>query len=267
MQCEKIPIGSRGAVLHTYFLDGSPEMPSGDKRPCIVICPGGAYRFTSDREAEPIALSFAARGFHVCVLRYPCAPGAHFPDALCALGGAVAWVRANAARYAVDPRQISVCGFSAGGHLAASLGVYWGEPFLADLTGVAATDMRPDKMVLCYPVITADEYAHKGSIDNLMGEDSDAPRRKIASLEQHVKPTTPPAFLWHTLTDPAVPVENTLLFAAALRKAGVPFELHVYSIGGHGLALATPLTANREGHGVQPECAGWLDLAADWLRR
>lgn len=267
MQCENISLGNRGAVLHTYFLEQSPEIRCSDKRPCVVVCPGGAYRYTSDREAEPVALAFAARGIHACVLRYPCAPEAHFPDALCALGSALVWIRAHAAQYAIDARQISVCGFSAGGHLAASLGVYWSEPFLSDLVGEAATEMRPDKMILCYPVITAGEYAHKGSIDNLLGADLGASRRDIASLEQHVKPTTPPAFLWHTLADSAVPVENTLLFAGALRKAGVPFELHVYSAGDHGLSLATPLTANREGHGVQPECAGWFDLAVNWLLR
>ena len=224
-------------------------------------------RFKIDSgEAEPIAMALCGRGFHACVLRYPCAP-ARFPAALCALAEAVAWVRAGAAENHVDPRQISVCGFSAGGHLAGSLGVFWNAPFLAAETGLVPQDMRPDKMVLCYPVITGGEFAHKGSFDNLLGADADAARRAEVSLEQHVTQDTPPAFLWHTYTDPGVPVENTMLFAMALRRAGVPFESHIYSVGGHGLSLANELTENTAGAGVQAECTGWVDLAAGWLRR
>ncbi len=266
MKCEQISLGVQGAVLHTYFLDASPELRCGERRPCVVICPGGGYEYTSDREAEPIALAFAARGLHACVLRYPCAP-ARFPAALCALAQAVAWVRAHAGENHVDPAGVSVCGFSAGGHLAGSLGVFWNEPFLARETGLSPDVMRPDKMVLGYPVITGGEFAHKGSFDNLLGEDADEARRAAVSLEKCVSAQTPPAFLWHTYTDPAVPVENTLLMAGALRRAGVPFELHIYSIGTHGLALASPLTANMQGYGVQPECTGWVELAASWLTR
>ena len=190
-----------------------------------------------------------------------------YSAALRALAEAVAWVRAGAAENHVDPRQISVCGFSAGGHLAGSLGVFWNAPFLAAETGLAPQDMRPDKMVLCYPVITGGEFAHKGSFDNLLGADADAARRAEVSLEQHVTQDTPPAFLWHTYTDPGVPVENTMLFAMALRRAGVPFESHIYSVGGHGLSLANELTENTAGAGVQAECTGWVNLAAGWLRR
>ena len=222
--------------------------------------------FTSDREAEPIAMAFGARGFHTCVLRYPCAP-ARFPAALCALAGAVAWVRGHAQELHADPGQIAVCGFSAGGHLAGSLGVFWNEPFLAQQTGLAPDAVRPDKMVLCYPVITSGAFAHTGSFDNLLGEDADAARRAELSLECRVTADTPPAFLWHTYTDPDVPVENTLLFALALRRAGVPFESHIYSVGVHGLALANELTKNAGGNAVQPACTGWVELAAQWLRR
>ena len=176
MKCERIPLGAQGAYLDTYFLADSPELKAGACRPAVVVCPGGGYAYTSDREAEPIALALCARGFHACVLRYPCAP-ARFPAALRALAEAVAWVRAGAAENHVDPRQISVCGFSAGGHLAGSLGVFWNAPFLAAETGLAPQDMRPDKMVLCYPVITGGEFAHKGSFDNLLGADADAARR------------------------------------------------------------------------------------------
>lgn len=266
MRCERIALGAENAWLDTYFLDASPEMPAGDCRPVVIVCPGGAYSYTSDREAEPIALALCARGFHACVLRYPCAP-VRFPAALCALARAAAWVRGHAQEYHADAKAVSVIGFSAGGHLAGSLGVFWNTPFLSRETGLAPEQMRPNKMVLCYPVITGGAFAHKGSFDNLLGADADDARRAEVSLEEHVTADTPPTFLWHTCTDPGVPVENTMLFAGALRRAGVPFEAHIYSVGGHGLSLATPQTANSAGFGAQPECAGWMDLAADWLRR
>lgn len=266
MICKRVELAQKGAYLDTYFQEPSPEIKCSVLRPAVVICPGGAYAFTSDREAEPVALSFAARGFQACVLRYPVAP-ARFPAALCALAQAVAFVRENAAPYAVDPQQISVCGFSAGGHLAGSLGVFWNEPFLAAQTGLAPAQMRPNRMVLCYPVITGGSFAHKGSFDNLLGQDADAAARARLSLEQCVTPDTPPAFLWHTVTDEAVPVENSMLFAMALRKAGVPFEAHLYAKGTHGLALANALTENPSGAGVQAECTGWLELAAAWLKQ
>lgn len=265
MRCERVELGG-GAWLETYFLDASPELKASACRPVAVVCPGGGYAYRSDREGEPIALALCARGFHACVAHYPVAP-ARFPEALCALARAVAWVRAHAQEIHADAGQVSVCGFSAGGHLAGSLGVFWNAPFLAEAAGLAPEQMRPDKMVLCYPVITGGKFAHKGSFDNLLGEDAGDARRAELSLERCVTPDTPPTFLWHTVTDPAVPVENSLMFATKLQSAGVPFEMHLYSVGGHGLALATRTTENMEGAGVQEECAGWLDLAADWLRR
>lgn len=266
MKCERIPLGADNAWMDTYFLDASPELAAGDCRPVVLICPGGAYAHTSDREAEPIALALCARGFHTGVVRYPCAP-ARFPAALCALARAVAWMRANAKSFYADASRIAVCGFSAGGHLAGSLGAFWNAPFLAEETGLSPHEMRPDRVVLCYPVVTGGAFAHKRSIDNLLGEDAGAARRAEVSLEQQVTGDFPPTFLWHTCTDPAVPVENSLLLLTALRRAGVPLEAHLYSVGGHGLALASRLTENREGKGTQPECAGWMDLAAAWLLR
>ena len=224
-------------------------------RPAVIVCPGGGYAYVADGEAEPIAMALCGRGFHACVLRYPCAP-ARFPAALCALAEAVAWVRAGAAENHVDPRQISVCGFSAGGHLAGSLGVFWNAPFLAAETGLVPQDMRPDKMVLCYPVITGGEFAHKGSFDNLLGADADAARRAEVSLEQHVTANTPPAFLWHTWTDQSVPAENSLLLAQALKKAGVSLEMHIYPSGRHGLSLATEEVSDSTGDCLVPQLSG-----------
>lgn len=267
MNCQRIPIGTEGAVLETYFLDESRELRNSSSRPVIVICPGGGYAFCSDREAEPIALAFCARGFHACVLRYPCAP-TRFPAQLTALAQSVAWLRSNAEQNHVDAQEITVCGFSAGGHLAASLGVFWNSDFLRRQTGLLPEQVRPNRMVLGYPVITSGEFLAEETFRNLLGERfDDAEARELVSLEKAVTNNTPPTFLWCTSCDAVVPVESSLFFAAALRRAGVPFEAHFYSVGRHGLALANEVTENAQGVGVEPACAGWVELAADWLRR
>lgn len=135
------------AQLYTYFPDYSPEMTAGQKRPLLLICPGGGYELTSDREAEPVALQWNAMGFHAAVLRYSCAP-AVFPTALEELARAVALLRGRAAEFRIDPEKIIVAGFSAGGHLAASLGVFWDKQFLSELTGLTAGQMKPNGLIL-----------------------------------------------------------------------------------------------------------------------
>ncbi len=222
----------------------------------------------SDREGEPIALAFCARGFSAAVLHYPCAP-ARFPSQLLAAAEAMAWMRTHGRENHMDPDRISIAGFSAGGHLAASLGVLWHRPFVAEALGVPNQMLRPHRLILGYPVITCGEFCHRQSMENLLGQDgwSDPRLRQLISLEKQVSPQTPPTFLWHTSTDPVVPVENTMVFFMALRSAGVPVEAHIYGAGGHGLALANGVTESPRGEELQPACAGWIDLAADWLLR
>ena len=262
MNCKRIDLPRQNGFLELYLPSNSHKLDTNYRRPMVLICPGGGYVYTSDREADPIALSFCTRGFAACVLRYPVKP-ARYPASLLSAAYAVAWLRRNAEDCEIDPNRIFICGFSAGGHLAASLGVFWNSPELQAATGLSAEEMRPNKQVLCYPVITSGPFAHRASFDNLLigREDADTLREKL-SLENQVSADTPPTFLWHTYTDPAVPVENTLLFANALRRAEVPFELHIYSVGNHGLSLATEETGS-----PQPECTGWLQLAADWMLR
>jgi len=270
MKCTRIVLEGYNATLDTYFLDESPEMTNSHLRPLVLVCPGGGYSFCSDREAEPIALAFASRGFHAAVLRYPVEP-ARFPDALCSLGAAMLWLRAHAAENRIDVEKITVTGYSAGGHLAASLGVFWNKPFLSEKLGCAPEQLRPANLVLSYPVITGGEFAHRNSFNRLVGEDASQETLEFVSLEKQVTGDVPPTFLWHTYTDELVPVENSLLFATALRKASVPFELHIYSLGEHGLSLANEVTeqpvAPTHGTRVCLPCAGWIDLAAAWLRR
>lgn len=263
-------ISFRGHVarLATYFLDNSPEIDSGRIRPVVVVCPGGGYEMTSDREAEAVAVQFCARGYHAAVLRYSCSPeGARYPVALCQLSLAVAWLRENCKLYHLDPDRIVTAGFSAGGHLAANLGVAWQESFLDGLTGTVREQRKPNGQILGYPVISSEPWANQETTDHLLGPCPASELLEAVSLERHVTGQTPPTFLWHTYTDDTVPVENSFLFASALRKAGVSLELHIYPRGIHGLGLANEETKNRLGLGVQRECQNWIDMAGGWISR
>jgi acetyl esterase/lipase len=254
-----------GARLITYIQDYSPALAI-DKRPLILICPGGGYGRTSDRESEPMAMAFLAMGYHVAVLRYSCAP-ATFPTSLLELASAMVLLRDKAEEWHIDAEKIVVQGCSAGGHLAASLGVFWDEDFLTEKLGLEGPDreiLKPYGMLLCYPVITSGEYAHKGSFENLLGSRREELAEQV-SLEKHVSYKTPKTFIWHTFTDNSVPVENSLLFVSALKKAGIPTEFHMYPVGAHGLALANHLTETGDGRAVQNECTSWLGLAQVWL--
>ncbi len=258
----------QSAPLTLYCLDNSPEIDPERRRPVILICPGGAYRFTSDREAEAVAVQMNAMGFHAAILRYSCAP-ARYPEALCQLARCAAFLRENAQRYAIDPQRVYVMGFSAGGHLAGSLGVFWDSPALAERVGLPCETFRPDRLILCYPVITSDELGHQESFENLTGckrEENPELWDKL-SLENQVTPSVPQTFLWHTVEDGSVPVENSLRFASALRRCGVGFELHLYQHGGHGLSLATEeITCKATGYPLQPNCQSWLSLLKTWLK-
>ncbi|MDC7241593.1 MAG: alpha/beta hydrolase [Spirochaetales bacterium] len=235
-------------------------------KPCILICPGGGYTRTSPREAEPVAMAYNREGFHALILHYRVAPHRH-PQPLLDLSNTMALLRQNAGDLGVDPERIAVCGFSAGGHLTASLGVFWDREYLQN--GICSSPglNRPDALILSYPVITSGEHAHRGSFENLLGEEAAPSDLEKMSLEKQAGPQTPPCFIWHTADDQAVPVENSLLFAGALRKKDIPFELHIYPSGPHGLSLATKETDESEdGSMTIPHVAGWLDLSARWFR-
>lgn len=267
---ETFPIQVEGSLpdtkLITYIQDYYEEIDIRT-RPLVLICPGGAYAYTSPREAEAFAMQFLAMGCHAAVLKYSCAP-AVYPTALTELATSIALIRRNALEWHVD--NVIVLGCSAGGHLAASMGVFWEENFLAEAVGIKGSDhslLRPDGMILCYPVITSGEFAHRGSMDNLLGPErcKDEEWLDKMSLEKHVSSKTPQAFIWHTFTDGAVPVENSLMFVSALRKAGVNTEFHMYPVGGHGLGLANHLTQNLAGTAIQKECTTWISLAKTWI--
>ncbi|MGN0140734.1 MAG: alpha/beta hydrolase [Roseburia sp.] len=252
-----------GAKLCTYILDNSEEIEI-KKRPLILMCPGGGYEFTSDREAEPLAMRFLAMGYHVAILRYSVKP-AVYPTALLEAAQAMKLIHDYAEEWNVEPGKIFIQGCSAGGHLAASLGVFWHEPWLAEKMGVSSETLRPAGMILCYPVITSGEYAHRGSFEALLAGQYTEEMLERVSLEKQVTEHTPPAFLWHTYTDDCVPVQNSLFFIEAMKKYEIPAEFHMYPLGGHGLSTCDRQTACPGGYGVQKECQSWLPLVSTWL--
>ncbi|MBQ9008697.1 MAG: alpha/beta hydrolase [Clostridia bacterium] len=253
-------------VTLTVYLQESSEALAIQDRPLILVCPGGGYAYTSDREAEPLALSFLAMGYHAAVLRYSVAP-VRFPAALCELVRSMKCLRDHAAEWKIRPDRIFVLGCSAGGHLVASLGALGHSEEILSAAGLPRKDadcVRPNGLILCYPVITGGEFAHRGSFDNLLGPEQ-AHRVEELSLEKRDLSGMPPVFIWHTFQDQSVPVENTLLFARALRAAGIETEMHVFARGEHGLSLSNELTRNSEGGGTEPSCTVWTQLVHTWL--
>lgn len=271
------------ASLTGYVIDNSPEMHMDRVRPTVLVIPGGGYEMTSDREADPIALKLIGDGYNAFVLRYTCAP-ARYPVALEQAAASVRLLRERAGEWNIDPHSIVVAGFSAGGHVAASLATLWNKPALwnesalwnkPELWGSAAPTsdadqrlIRPDGLFLAYPVITSGEFAHRGSFDNLLGsKNMDEEALHAVSLEFQVDAQTPPTFIWHTVTDDVVPVENSVLFTLALKNHGVAVETHLFQRGGHGLSLGTAETSIPNGYGDEESVQSWPRLFSAWLRR
>jgi acetyl esterase/lipase len=223
----------------------------------VVVCPGGGYgAVVSSYEGDEPAAWLNRLGVAAFVLRYRVAPRYHHPAPLQDVQRALRLVRSRAREWRLDPRRIGVWGFSAGGHLASTAATHFDEGKADAQDPVERADCRPDFAILCYPVITLEgPSAHRGSRDNLLGKDADG--RLVESLcnERQVTARTPPTFLFHTGADTAVPPENSVLFYLALRKAGVPAELHIYEKGRHGVGLGA-------GDAV---LSSWPDRLAAWL--
>ncbi len=252
-------------TLHAYIANETEEMSRFiKKRPTMLILPGGAYSRTSDREAEPIALYYLSKGYNCFILRYSCCP-AHFPIQLAEAGKSVLMIKENAEAWRVDTDKIFVCGFSAGGHLAASLGVFWDKPFLSEILGVKNEALKFNSLILSYPVISNNvDRKLSGSIrsfENLLGEKlNDKEYAAMQNLESQVSENTPPCFIWHTYEDKSVPVETTLMFAMALRKYNIPMELHIYEHGNHGRSTSTKVCCE-----CDERSKAWMDISYEWL--
>lgn len=259
-------LGENGCdpILSVYLPDNMSEMKREDqKRPCMVVCPGGGYGMCSQREGEPIGVHFLPEGFNVFVLWYSVAPN-RFPTQLRQVAAVFELIYKNADTWHCDTNKIAIMGFSAGGHLAA----HYSTAFDCDeVREVFPQSKAPNASVLCYPVISADpQFAHVGSFHNLLGK-QDLTQDDINkfSCDRLVNEKTPPAFLWHTASDTCVPVQNSLQYAISLTKNNIPFELHIYPAGAHGLSTCDSQTNGELPSHVQ-RAGEWLYNAKKWLK-
>lgn len=284
-------------TLTAYLLDDSKEMLKGGKRPAVLICPGGAYMFCSDREAEPIALKFAGLGYHAFVLRYSVYsnsgnaypfPGKTSvyeagvtPGPMREIGKAMLVIREHAEDWLVDADKVILTGYSAGANNCAMFSVYWDKPEIYEYFGKSPELFRPAAAVLGYGVYDyramkksleksgdrmriemnkAYNYAFFGDAEPSDGVlDAGSPARMVSE-------NTPPMFLWATCDDNVVPVSQTTLMANALAECEIPFEVHIFENGQHGLSLADQASAEAEEQ-IYPEVAGWFSLAETWLKK
>jgi len=239
----------------------TPYLPEPDKATgaAIVICPGGGYGGLAAHEGKDYARFMNEHGIAGFVLKYRLGSGGYrHPVMLQDAARAVRTVRARAGVWKLDPKRIGIMGSSAGGHLASTLVTHFdaGKPDAAD--PIERASSRPDAGILCYPVITMGKFTHQGSKRNLLGDDPAPELVRELSNELQVTKDTPPCFIWHTYEDAGVPVENSLQFADALRQAGVPFDLHIYQRGPHGLGLGPRDWNPEKRHPWTRDCAFWL---------
>ena len=241
------------APVIAYLQDDYDRLVAHKTRPAIIICAGGAYRWLSPREKDPVALHFASMGWQTFLIEYSVGEMAGELRPLRELAEAVRIVRERAGEWHIEPEHIAVLGFSAGGHLAASLGTLWHRPELE-----LGDNCRPDALVLCYPVITAGEYRHEESIEHVTGGDKGL--LELLSLEKQVTVHMPPTFIWHCAGDESVSVENTLLFTAAMQREKVPYACHIFTGGAHGISMCT-----QEVETPNPDAQKWVELCYTWL--
>lgn len=295
----KLIDGRDDVTLTTYILDDSTELLNGAKRPAVVICPGGGYFCCSDREGEPVAMAFLRMGYNAFVLRYsvaydglkpyeetdflhmPVNPDKVYPQQMREIGLAFKCIHENAKKWFVDDERIAICGFSAGAHNCAMYATHWAKPVITDFVGIDKKYLKPAACILGYPLT---DYAYmyekvKGtpdfgffSVSNRLAIGEDWETRDIftdLSPARIVDENTPATFIFATSKDEMVPVVHSTLYANALAEKGIPFELHIFQDGPHGLSLADQSTARR-GFPVDYRdslAAGWIDMCQDWLEK
>ena len=284
-------------TLTSYILEDSPELLKGKPRPAVLICPGGAYLTCSDREGEPVALRFAAMGYHAFVLRYSVymEGGGSFPDMSRELkpnekciypapvrdiGKAFLTIRSRAKEWLVDMDKVALCGFSAGAHNSAMYSTYWHTPLLSEYFNEAPEAFRPAATILGYTlsdyIFMKQQNETKTQWDKMLFEASllaylGTTQPTEQQLEEvspalHVTENTPPMFLWSTAADSLVPVQHTIRMAHALADQKIPFEIHIFEEGPHGLSLATQASAEAKSQ-IYPDVAKWASLADAWLQK
>ena len=296
----KLIEGRDDVTLTTYILDDSSEMAQGTPRPAVLICPGGAYLCCSDREGEPIAMAFLRMGYDAFVLRYSIAydgtkdywetdfahqainPDKMHPQPMREIGLAFKCINEHAKEWLVDPKKIAICGFSAGGHNCVMYSTHWSKPVITDYVGVDKEVLRPAACIVGYPItdyIAMKEDAKRDpvayeffGVSNrlVLGEDWDNQETLLdMSPARIIDKDVPPTFIWSTSKDDLVPVAQSTLYATALAEAGIPFEIHVFQDGGHGMALCDQSTSCKAAFDVQTnkDAKIWIDLAAVWLEK
>ncbi len=288
-------------LLTTYLLDDSPELLDGKKRPVVIICPGGAYLNCSDREAEPVAIKFNAMGYHAVVLRYSVLnkPNIPFstsdeelkkiefskdnlhPEPIRDIARSIIWLDENSNDYFIDMSKVVLCGFSAGAHNVLNYSTYWHKDEITGYFNKPMDLFKPLATIACYPLtdyVYMDKHARAsenpldiGLFDlanrSFLGKTDPCEAELIAiSPAKQVSPMTPPIFLWATAEDGLVPAYHSILMAAGLAEEGIPYELHIYENGSHGLSLADTTTAQALTQ-VRPDVAPWIMAAKRWLSK
>ncbi|MCD8390355.1 MAG: alpha/beta hydrolase [Firmicutes bacterium] len=221
----------------------------------VIVFAGGGYGMKAEHEGPAMCEWLQSIGITCFNVDYRVAPYKH-PAEISDAMRAVRLVRRYAEGFGINPNKIAVMGFSAGAHLAGSVSVHYDKEMYAPTDDIDTESARPDASILCYSVIDMFEYRHDGSRQNLLGENPPHADKELMSLYKHVTPDTPQAFMWHTSTDQAVPVENTLMYASALSRVKVPFEVHIYPLGPHGLGQAFDV----------PHVAQWKNSLDNWLK-
>lgn len=256
----KIPLWESVIVEESGPNENTPSielflLDSNSQNPVMIVAPGGAYSHRAPHEAYPVAQWLNNIGISAIVLNYRVAPF-KYPVPLEDIKRAVRVTRYHASEWGVNPDRLGVLGFSAGGHLVSTAGTHFDYGNKLEDDPIERLSSRPDLMVLCYPVITMKEHTHEGSKHNLLGENPKVELLSHLSNETQITEDTPPTFIWHTADDASVDVENSLMFAAGLSRYKIPFGLHVFQSGRHGLGLAKD----------HPEAKAWTSLCETWLR-
>ena len=252
------------AFVKAYLPEPIAGIEYTEKRPSVVIFPGGGYNFCSEREGEPVAFQYLAAGYAAFVVTYTC--NARFPAPLIDAAYTFYKIRLRADEFCIDPNKIAVLGFSAGGHLAGCLATMWNDVFVVKTIGCTAEELRPNAAVLCYPVISGVTSPHTGSFEVLLGDEPSRSDLSRLSLENRVTPKTPPIFIWATANDESVSAHNSLVMAKACISNKIPMELHLFDDGPHGISTCDKPVARRENE-LKEKVRRWIPLSIEFLNK
>ena len=265
---EKFENLEHDVYLTSYCPDNYEEFSVGKKRKCVIVLPGGGYMFTSDREAEPVALRFTGHNIASFVLKYTIAPKIKYPYPYLEVLAAVAYVRRNADKYHIDENSISIIGFSAGGHLAGMSSAFHQKEEFAKVLNVNVEEMKINGCLLGYPVVST-TIGHTMTIKNATNYEPEL--MELLSVDKQITPSFPKTFIWHTTFDSCVDVKNSLLLADALSTNKVFYEMHIYPMLEHGQSLADDSVYNdafpKEDLELMKHNTQWMENAIHFIKK